>query len=195
MQQYNEDWKRVVIDPDLTECALRFADLGAQWETTPKKGAPRIYGEFRLVNFHEVVTQAEGAPATVPDPTEIQQRFLSQLRVIDHTPISGSGKLTYIRMSPEVSPLEIWYSAIADIGAEPYPPGYLRMNITYREYLDALILTKGTYGWQYLYSDISLRRGDFRETVHYLQGMLDLFPEIFPQHDYTELRDRLEARL
>ncbi len=69
------------------------------------------------------------------------------------------------------------------------------MDITYCQYLDALLLTKGTYGWQYLYTDISLRRGDFDETVRYLRGMLEVFPEIFPQHDYRELRERLEARL
>ncbi|OKI38305.1 hypothetical protein A6A29_10030 [Streptomyces sp. TSRI0281] len=98
-------------------------------------------------------------------------------------------------MQPKVDPLEIWYSAIADIGGDPYLPGFIKMNITYCQYLDAMILTKGTYGWQYLYTDISLSRGDFHETVKYLQGMLSVFPEIFPQHDYGDLRARLEARL
>lgn len=68
------------------------------------------------------------------------------------------------------------------------------MEVTYREYLDALLVTKGTYGWQYLYTDVSLGRG-FGGVRRYLQGMIELFPEIFPNHDYSPLVERLEARL
>ncbi|AOS64546.1 hypothetical protein [Actinoalloteichus hymeniacidonis] len=56
-----------------------------------------------------------------------------------------------------------------------------------------MLPTKGTYGWQFLFADISLRRGDFHEVAGYLQGMVDVFPELFPG-DYTELRDRLAER-
>lgn len=100
-----------------------------------------------------------------------------------------------MRIRQDDAPLEIWYSALADIGDEPYPPGYIKMEITYCEYLDALLLTKGTYGWQYLYADISLRRSDFQEVFGYLRDMLELFPVEFQQYDYAPLRQRLEARL
>ncbi|MGC5564320.1 hypothetical protein ACPYPG_15940 [Streptomyces sp. FR-108] len=193
LRRYNDEWADVELDQNFLGCALRFTDLGAQWRTSRKK-LPRIQGEFNLLNLHDVLNQREGPAATVPDASESQLRFLSELRFFDHTPRSGSGRLTYVRLRPGVAPLEIWYSAVADIGSDPYPPGFIRMDITYCQYLDALLLTKGTYGWQYLYTDVPLGRGDFRETVGYLEGMLELFPEIFPQYDYTPLRDRLEAR-
>ncbi|GHH47645.1 hypothetical protein FHS35_005565 [Streptomyces umbrinus] len=191
--RYNDAWADVELDQNLLDCALRFTDLGAQWRTSRKK-LPRIQGDFNLLHLRDVLNQPEGPAPTIPDATDSQLRFLSELRFFDHTPRSGSGKLAYIRLWPGGTPLEIWYSAVADIGGDPYPPGFIKMDITYCQYLDALLLTKGTYGWQYLYTDISLRRGDFRETVAYLQGMLEVFPEIFPQHDYTDLRERLEAR-
>jgi hypothetical protein len=183
-----------IFDDDLLGCALRFTDLGARWETTGRAGSPRIRGEFNLLHLEDVLGQSEG-PAAITGATDFQTRFLSELRVIDHTPRSGAGMLTYIRLQPGKSPLEIWYSDIADIGEDPYPPGFVRMDITYCQYLDALVVTKGTYGWQYLYTDVSLRRGGFRETVTYLRGMLQTFPELFPRYEYAPLRARLEARL
>ncbi|MEJ8650067.1 hypothetical protein WKI65_18700 [Streptomyces sp. MS1.AVA.3] len=195
LHRYNEDWADVEFDQRMLDCALRFPGLGAQWEIPEEEeDLPEIYGDFNLLHLHDVLKQPAG-PAPLPGATSFQQQFLSELRIFDHTPRSGAGKLTYIRMQPHVTPLEIWYSAVADIGSDPYPPGFLKMDITYCEYLDALLLTKGTYGWQYLYTDISLRGRAFHETVTYVQGMLEVFPEIFPQHDYTPLRDRLEARL
>lgn len=194
LREYNEEWAAVELDQELLGHALRFTDLGAQWRTSGKK-LPRIQGEFNLLHMHDVLSQTEGPASTIVNPTEPQREFLSQLRMFDHSPRSGSGKITYIRLQPRVRPLEIWYSAIADIGGDPYPPGFIKMDITYGQYLDALLLTKGTYGWQYLYTDVSLRRGDFHETVEYLQGMLDVFPRLFPEHDYWDLRERLEARL
>lgn len=194
LSRYNAAWRDVELGADLMNCALRFTELRARWETVEDDDVPEIYGEFSLLYFHDVFNQPE-EPATYPGVTDFQRSFISELRVFDHTPLSGAGKLAYIRMQPGATPLEIWYSAIADIGSDPYPPGFIKMDITYCEYLSALLRTKGTYGWQYLYTDISLRDGGFHETVNYLQGMLEFFPQAFPQHDYTDLRDRLEARL
>ncbi|MHC3474716.1 hypothetical protein ACYF6T_39320 [Streptomyces sp. 7R007] len=192
LYEHNEDWDQVLLDEDMTGCALRFTDLGAQWETTG--GLPELYGEYRLLHFYDVFEQ-DGGPAPMPDATDFQRKFLSELRSFDTTPRSGAGMMSFIRMQPGTSPLEIWYQDIADIGEDPYPSGFLKMDITYCQYLDALLLTKGTYGWQYLYTDISLRGSGNQSTVTYLKRMLEVFPEIFPQHDYSVLRDRLEARL
>ncbi|WNE94943.1 hypothetical protein PS467_06065 [Streptomyces luomodiensis] len=213
---FNEKWADLVLDEDIRSCGLRFIDFGCRWSTRAgeddedddvayddeeeaadngilhTRELPEISGEFFLRPFHDILSQPDG-PARGAD-TEFQRQFLSELRVMDQTPRSGAGMLTYIRLKPGLGPLEVWYSDVADIGASPYPPGFIKMDITYREYLDAILLTKGTYGWQYLYTDISLARG-FGEIRGYLEGMLELFPEIFPDHDYSPLVERLEARL
>lgn len=194
LSRRNSRWNGVVFDENLLECALSFTDMSARWEATGRGGSVRIRGEFNLIHLEDVLGQPEG-PAAFPGATDFQKRFLSELRVIDHTPRSGAGMLTYIRLQPDKSPLELWYSDIADIGEDPYPSGFVKMDITYCQYLDSLVVTKGTYGWQYLYTDVSLRRGGFRETVAYLQGMLQVFPELFPRYDYAPFRARLEARL
>ena len=36
------------------------------------------------------------------------------------------------------------------------------MDVDYCEYLDALLLTKGTFGWQYLFTEASLRDDRFQ---------------------------------
>ncbi|MEU0250214.1 hypothetical protein ABZ192_39110 [Streptomyces sp. NPDC006235] len=209
LTEFNEKWKGVQLDDDIVSHSLRFTEFGACWSTLSEdeyddagddEGGgglagvelSEIHGEFFLRSIHDILSQPEG-PAD-PVESEFQRTFLSELRVMDQTPRSGAGMLTYLRLKPGSSPLEIWYSDIAAIGASPYPLGFIKMDITYSEYLDALLLTKGTYGWQYLYTDISLADG-FSETVEYLEGMLSLFPRIFPNYDYSDLRTRLEARL
>ncbi|NUK07380.1 hypothetical protein HRW18_04995 [Streptomyces lunaelactis] len=192
LYEHNPDWEDVEFNESLLSCSLRFSDLGARWATSGN--LPEIYGEFRLLHFYDVFDQTEG-PSGGEETTNFQQEFLSQLRIFDHTPRSGAGMVTYIRMKPHVTPLEIWYQDIADIGSDPYPANFIRMNITYCEYLEALLLTKGTYGWQYLYTDISLRGREFHSKVRYLKNMLDVFPGVFPQYDYTSLTARLEERL
>ncbi|WP_326647925.1 MULTISPECIES: hypothetical protein [unclassified Streptomyces] len=192
LYEHNPDWEDVEFDESLLNCSLRFSDLGARWATSGN--LPEIYGEFRILHFYDVFDQSEG-PSGGEEATNFQQEFLSQLRIFDHTPRSGAGMVTYMRMQPHVTSLEIWYQDIADIGSEPYPANFIRMNITYCEYLEALLLTKGTYGWQYLYTDVSLRGGEFHSKARYLKHMLDVFPGIFPQYDYTSLAARLEERL
>lgn len=214
--EFNPKWRDVHLDEDIRSCGLRFIDFGCHWSTrvgddyddedvayddeedsdsgstVDMDDLPEISGEFFLRPFHDILRQSDG-PARKVD-TEFQRQFLSELRVMDQTPRSGAGMITYIRLAPGTGPLEIWYSDVADIGAPPYPPGFVKMEITYRQYLDALLLTKGTYGWQYLYTDTRLVRG-FEEECEHLEGMLRLFPEIFPGYDYEPLAARLEERL
>ena len=69
------------------------------------------------------------------------------------------------------------------------------MDIDYCAYLAALRVTKGTFGWQYLFTEVSLAEEDYKNTARRLTDMLDVFPRLFPAHDYSELRARLEERL
>jgi hypothetical protein len=51
-----------------------------------------------------------------------------------------------------------------------------------------------TFGWQYLYTDLPFT--EVRpETVDYLKRMLETLPVVFPERDYSVLRERLEQRL
>ncbi|MEU9117373.1 hypothetical protein AB0D04_37955 [Streptomyces sp. NPDC048483] len=97
-------------------------------------------------------------------------------------------------MAPGSSPLEIWHHDLVMTGGDPYPYGFVRLDLTYRQYLETVLTTKGARGWQYLFADVSFTNGPvehFRENAH---RMLDTFPEIFPGHDYTDLRKRWDDR-
>ncbi|NUP16884.1 MAG: hypothetical protein HOZ81_12410 [Streptomyces sp.] len=190
-EEYNESWEGVRFSEDMLSCYLRFYELGAAWRTV--ENMPDVKGEFGLINFHDALESSD--PGTESGSTDFQREFLSQLCPIDRTPRSGAGIQTYIRMQADVVELELWYSAIADIGQSPYPPGFIKLDVGYCGYLEALLLTKGAYGWQYLFADISLRRRDFSDSAHNLKGMLQVFPELFPDRDYSSLRTRLEERL
>ncbi|NBE52755.1 hypothetical protein [Streptomyces boluensis] len=190
-EEYDDAWEGVQFSSAMVRCSLRFYELGAAWQTLPS--LPEVVGEFSLGNFHDALQCNEGIPEDAT--TEFHHRFLTQLRPVDRTPRYGAGMQTYIRMQPDVEELELWYTSKSDIGQPPHPPGYIKLDLTYHEYLEALLLTKGAYSWQYLFADISLNRPDFSDDVNNLTNMLRVFPEIFPEHDYTQLSARLEARL
>ncbi|MFD5383877.1 hypothetical protein ACFWMG_02715 [Streptomyces sp. NPDC127074] len=190
--EYDADWSGVEYDPDLAHLMPRFEEISASWTTRPP--LPKFGGEFSVAHLAYVLSQQVG-PWVNQEPTEFRRQFMASLRCIDSTPNSGSGRMSFLRMRSHVSPLEIWYSDIADIGGEPYPPGYVKLDLSYSQYLEALLLTKGMFGWQYLYAEMSLRGTSWSDVRNRLKVMVDVFPEIFPQYDYTELRERLEARL
>lgn len=190
-EEYDDSWEGVRFSESMQGCYLRFYELGAAWSTV--EDLPDVKGEFNLINFHDALQNDD--PGVGRGKTDFHREFLSQLCPIDRTPRSGAGIQTYIRMQSDIDELELWYSDIADIGQPPYPPGFIKLDIGYCEYLKVLLLTKGAYGWQYLFADISLSRGDFLESANNLKNMLQVFPELFPDRDYSSLRTRLEARL
>ncbi|MGW9117874.1 hypothetical protein ACWGRV_14740 [Streptomyces sp. NPDC055663] len=191
---YRDEWEGVEFGDRMIEYSLRFNELGAFWYTLDERpDLPGIKGEFSLINFHDALRSSDPGPRW--GTTDFHREFLGQLCPIDRTPRSGAGVQTYLRLQEDVPELEIWYSDIANIGNPPYPPGFIRLDINYCQYLDALILTKGTFGWQYLFAEQSLGGGEFSEIARYLENMLQVFPELFPAHDYSSLLPRLEARL
>jgi hypothetical protein len=69
------------------------------------------------------------------------------------------------------------------------------MDIDYCQYLRTLAITKGTYGWQKLCRDIaSLDEDDMSGIRADMAEMLEVFPALFPDHDYEPLRIRLAER-
>ncbi|MGW3622051.1 hypothetical protein [Streptomyces sp. NPDC000880] len=174
----------VNLDPMLSQCYLRFTRLGSSWETTEQY--PHVSGEFSIASLQRELEEPPPELGWV-NPSADDLQLLSELRAIDGTPDSGVGTLAALRIQPGVDNPEIWF----DHG----PRGAWKMDIDYRGYLEVLRVTKGTFGWQYLFTDVSLRSDDFEAVGRRLADMIKVFPALFPGHDYESLRTRLAERL
>ncbi|MGW5647952.1 hypothetical protein ACWEV3_31850 [Saccharopolyspora sp. NPDC003752] len=173
----------VVVDPAIAESAPRFRRIAGHWRGAEEFAS--LGGEFRLPQFHSAIF--ESAPPLAWEGTPDDEReFLAQFREIDGHPRAGTGVITSVRIEPNRTPLEIWVWD-ARVGA-------LQMDLDYLGYLAALALTKGTFGWQYLFTDADLAGDDFHHTASSLRSMLRFFPELFPHHDYAPLQERFDAR-
>ncbi|MFW5418127.1 hypothetical protein J0910_16065 [Nocardiopsis sp. CNT-189] len=166
---------------------VRFNRLWTCWRF--EEDGVRLTGEFRIGNLPDALATAP-PPFSVRSSSPEERRLHSELRVIDDRPESGTGHQAALRLRPGDSDPELRYFHLG--------LGTLRMDIDYQEYLDALVLTKGASGWQFLFCDITeeLRETyDFETASERMKTMLDVFPELFPGHDYSGLRARLEERL
>ncbi|MCX4232473.1 hypothetical protein [Streptomyces ortus] len=181
----------VVLDPGLERCMVGISDLSSCWGTVDT--LPRLRGEFSIKEFFDCLL--DPPPELVrEEPAPAEAEFYSQLRVIDSAPRAANGMMTAVRIQPGVNSLEIYFIDSGLDRTPEYENEYIRMDVDYCGYLDALLMTKGTFGWQYLFTEASSRDERFRDFSDRLAYMLELFPRIFPEYDYTPLRDRLEAR-
>lgn len=179
-----EEFEGVSLDPSLQRCYFRFISIAASWEVIDSEVS--VAGEFDVAHISDALG---GDP---PDlgwsaPTAGEVELLSQLRSFDGTTTTGVGHLTALRVQPGVRNPELWFDA--------GPLGVHRMDIDYCAYLETLRATKGTFGWQFLCTEVSLAQEDHADTVRRLSDMLDLFSRLFPAYDYTGLRARLQERL
>lgn len=174
----------VMFDASLLQSHfLRFRKLACQWETVSVDRP--LTGEFGLKNLYTSITT--GPPGIARDfPSEGDRRLASELRVLDDQSEGGAGSFAALRIQPGTFVPEVWYFTVAH--------GFHKLDVGYTEYLDLLLMTKGVYGWQYLFADVSLREVQFLHVRNRLTGMLGIFPEIFPAYDYSQLRVRLEER-
>lgn len=171
------------IDASLYERSVRFSEIGSQWQTVGPY--PPVVGEFYLTPLEEAVH--EGPPDFTSDfHAEEEQRIGHELRIIDDTPFTGAGSFAAIRVNPETPSPEVWFS--------DHLRGLWRMDLDYRSYVGLLRLTKGAFGWQHLFTQAPLEEEEFQRTADRIANMVDALPQIFPDHDYTTLRERWEAR-
>lgn len=177
--------ENVTVDPAIAEQAPRFRRIAAHWRGT--ESANDLTGEFRIPQFYRAIFEPAPSLAWEGSPPD-ERELLAQFRQIDGHPRSGTGQFALVRLQPDITPLEIWVW-------DPRLGGALQMDLDYLGYLEALAVTKGTYGWQYLFTDASFLNDDFNHVAESVKSMLRRFPELFPQHDYTQLRERLEERL
>ncbi|MFG2087202.1 hypothetical protein [Spirillospora sp. NPDC048824] len=147
-------------------------------------------GEVCLQNITEWAAGEWGPDEGALPPEE--HAIVADLYTIDYEPRSGTGSVTAISV-PHARPLslradrKIWY---CDGGHR-----LEQLDVDYAGYLDAVLLTVGAPGWQYLFADVNLRREVTPSVVAALEHCLAVLPEIFPGHDYEPLRRRFDARM
>ncbi|MFE0421630.1 hypothetical protein [Streptomyces sp. NPDC058953] len=146
-------------------------------------------GELRLRSLPHAL---EGPPPESVADTEPLVP-LDELRALDGAPENGPGDQVFLRVRSGGRAPEIWY----DDGDQ----GLCPLDLDHSGYLDALLLTRGTFGWQRLFTEHGLGGehdpgdpGGLRLRTR-LTAMLALFPEVFPRYDYRPLRRRFADRL
>jgi hypothetical protein len=175
------EWEDVDLDADVRQTYVRFGQLGMLWQH------PDLAGEFRLTPLP--LTVHEEAPEFSSSLYSDEQRALATgFRVIDANPFTGTGSFTAIRLQPGVGNPEVWFS--------DHRTGTLwRMDLGYVEYLETLRLTKGVFYWQHLFTEAPLNDDEFDLVARDLEAMLEILPDVFPDHDYGPLQARLAERL
>lgn len=187
-----EEFEDVAFGDELLACNIWQLELSCRWRT--REGEPELGGEFVLQDLYDAVNLP--APQfTTETANDRDLAVFSQLRVIDFSKYAGTGTFAAIRLEKHVDPLPMWYYDPRLSFVPDRDSGLIEMEVSYCAYLDALLRVKGVFGWQYLFTEVSLGAVEFRRTVARLRRMLELFPRIFPEHDYSDLATRLEERL
>ncbi|WP_026411375.1 hypothetical protein [Actinomadura oligospora] len=174
---------RMPLGASFRDCHFRFEYLGSAWQSAESKDH-FITGEFCLQPLETTVLNQSPLELWA-DMTPEQERLQFELRAIDGTPEWGTGHLAALRVQPGIAEPEIWFDKTSD--------HYYQLELDYQGYLDALRVTKGTFGWQYLFTASPLNGG--KATLDRLRTMLDLFPKWFPDHDYEPFRRRLNLAI
>lgn len=158
--------------------------LHVEWSST---GDPHVHGEFCLENPLAALT--EWYPA-LSDPVlaSRDRRVLASLKLVDQEPSGGTGRVAGMRVVDAGRDPELWFYDM--------PHRILvKLEINYVQYLEAVFTLRGASGWQFLFADVDLREPMFGSDVENLTAAFNLFYELFPDDDYSDLRARLEARL
>ncbi|MFC4016223.1 hypothetical protein ACFOY2_54075 [Nonomuraea purpurea] len=181
-------WQALVapLDVDapagLEQCHLRFGELGRQWGT--REPHRDLNGEFYL--HHIALADAPAYEDWITGKGEAGFPT-SQLRIIDQHPVTGTGRYAALRLLPGGGEPELWWVAGPHYGE-------WKMDIGYREYLEALQLTKGAFDWQFLFTRAPLGEEWLEPVRRRVENMLETLPTLFPEHDYTPFMERFAAR-
>ncbi|MFI8997172.1 hypothetical protein [Streptomyces sp. NPDC053542] len=171
------------LSDKIREKFFRHNEIEAFWQSSNPES--ELVGEFCLTHVYRSVVEKQ--LDVIWEGKDDEERELhSELRIFDDTPRSGSGRLAALRATPGTTDPEIWFFDMRD--------GAMEMDLDYGTYLDTLLVTKGTIGWQYLFCDAGYGHPGFTPLVNGLKEMLEVFPRLFPDYDYSDLRARLEER-
>ncbi|MFE4537556.1 hypothetical protein ACFRKB_21110 [Streptomyces scopuliridis] len=155
----------------------------ANWVTADD----RVRGEFCLRNLYRCLTQRH-LPLTDELLATAERRVLPELKIFDQAPFCGAGQVTGLRASPAADGAEIWHYVSTRTELH-------HLHLDYGTYLETLLITKGAWGWQYLFADVDLTDSRFHDPAENLAAMFDTFPVLFPDHDYEPLYARWRERL
>ncbi|GAB3430423.1 hypothetical protein [Actinophytocola sediminis] len=165
------------------EYFFRYGAIRAAWRSG--RADSRLVGEFHL-NHITTAVSSRRLDKVWQGEDDRERALHRELRWIDDTPVTGSGRGALLRAVPGATDPEIWFFDMR-VGA-------MRTELDYPGYLEALLITKGVIGWQYLYCDPADCGLGFFPLSQGLAEMLAVFPRFFPEHDYTELHARLDKR-
>lgn len=173
----------ITLDPALKDHHVRYWELGIHWYAAGASvGAG---GEFVL---HELVDALMSGPPDAGSARDEEERALfEELRVVDHQPEGGVAAFAAVRLSGDTLAPRMWVYR--------FPYGTVELDLDYPGYLEALLLTKGFYGWQFLYTDVRLADQAYAPLVDLIRTGLDFLAETLPDPRYEELETRLSNRL
>ncbi|MFI8420278.1 hypothetical protein [Streptomyces sp. NPDC085479] len=177
-----EELYDVVPDPSLADHHIRYSEFGIHWaEVGDSVGAG---GEFVLRELAGAIMSGPPDSENVRD--DAQRDLFRQLRVIDYQPEGGVAAFSAVRLNGRFIDPRVWVYR--------FPYGAFELDLDYRGYLEALLLTKGFYGWQFLYSDVQLTGAKYEPIVRLIRTGLDFLAAVFPDSRYEELEVRLSER-
>ncbi|MFC7330737.1 hypothetical protein [Marinactinospora rubrisoli] len=165
---------------------FRQAGLGVFWRSVPP--LPLVVGEFHLRHVYLSAIR-EPVPWLADQVTDEHAEVAAELRVMDDTPQGGSGRFAALRTTPGTAESQIWLYDMSHDHRAITP-----LEVDYRGYLEALLLTRGFSGWQYLYADVPLGAPEFRGIRRTIEEALEVLPKAFPGDDHTPLFERFERR-
>ncbi|KDN77075.1 hypothetical protein DF19_12830 [Streptomyces olindensis] len=162
---------------------FRFDEVETYWRLN--RPDSELVGEFHLTHVYRSVME-NGLHHTWEGTDDEERALHRELKVFDDTPRTGSGRMAMLRARRGTTDPEIWYFDMHE--------GAMLMDLGYADYLDTLLITKGTIGWQYLYCSAGFGDPGFTPLADGLKEMLDVFPRLFPEYDYSDLKARLRER-
>ncbi|MCX4963221.1 hypothetical protein OHA98_00010 [Streptomyces sp. NBC_00654] len=177
--------KGIELDPSMKRSFHRHNGLGIYWRGTGEQES--LAGEFRLVQILDAIIGGAPKWLTQEGWPEGDIALHSDFRIFDSQFMGGVGTFAALRMQSGAQNPEVWYFNVTY--------GSLKLDIGYADYMDYLLLTRGIYYWQYLFSEIPAEHYNFETIGSELEKSIDFLEEKFPESDYSELRSRLAVRI
>ncbi|WP_159030036.1 hypothetical protein [Kitasatospora albolonga] len=199
----------LALAPSMVGNFHRYGVLGCYWRATEDTTLGGEFGLNHLVNacvgsVPRTISEADwptserGYSGLVANVSEVYMPEVDMegeltelvLHGFDGNVHTGDGAIAGFRAEDGVvldmsGHPEIWYS-VNTSGT------VVRLGLSYPEYLETLLLTRGLHGWQYLFADP--HDPGFPEYFHLDIGRhLDFIARAFPRDDFSALRARHEA--
>lgn len=173
----------VPLSAELAANFHRFSNLFFSWRAL----APfdQLAGEFHLWHLAEAVGRGP-QPSSSHAVTSEAGRLAEEFRIFETHPVGGTGTYSALRFTHNQDSPEIWYVDLRQ--------GPTRLHISYSDYLDVMLRTRGLYNWQYLFAEPDADNYGMRVSLPYLSEGLEFLTREFPDGDLSELLARLAER-